>query len=190
MSAPTRSPSLPLSLAAPWSRYGGAVLSPTRSLLSLSYRPHLSARPQLPAHDPPQWTRPRSRILRPRPSVCAPFEPRALLAHLPSLTCTLSRTPSPSLSLYARDERAPPPPTVDRRPFCDRRRARIPSVASVSSASLSATLDTLWFARFPSSLPGPSSPEHLLHSRSPAAVDPKLHRTPAVLQVPRSSHSR
>jgi hypothetical protein len=104
MSAPTRAPSLPLSLAAPWSRSGGAVLSPACSLLSLSYRPHLSARPQLPAHDPPQWTRPRPRILRPRPSVCALFEPRALLAHLPSLTCALSRTPSPSLSLCARRE--------------------------------------------------------------------------------------
>jgi hypothetical protein len=159
-------------------------LSPVRSLLSLSCRPHLSARPQPPAHDPPSWTRPRPRDLRPSPHVPTPFEPCALLAHLPSLTCALSRTLSPSLSLCPRDQRAPPPPTVDRHPFYDHRRARAPSVASVSSASLSATRDTLWFARSPSGLPSPCSPEHFLRSRSPAAVDPKLHRTSAVLQAP------
>jgi hypothetical protein len=115
------------------------------------------------------------------PAPCSPTSPLSLAP---------SAEPPRPLSRSARDERAPPPPTVDRHPFCDHRRARISSVASVSSASLSATLDTLWFARFPSSLPGPSSTEHLLHSQSPAAVDPKLHRTPAVLQVPRSSHSR
>jgi hypothetical protein len=141
--------SLPLSLAAPWARSVGAVLSPARSFLSLSYRPHLSAHPQPPAHDPPPWTRPCLRVLRPRNCTFAPFEPRALLAHLPSLTCALSRTPSPSLSLCARGQRAPPLPTVDRH------RARIPYVASVSSASLSATRDTLWFAHFPSGWCGP-----------------------------------
>jgi hypothetical protein len=120
-----------------------------RSILSLSCRPPLLARPQPPVHDPPPWTRPRPRFLQPRPRVCAPFEPRTLLSHLPSLTCALSRTPSPSLSLCARGQRAPPLPTVDCRPFCDRRRVRVPSVASVSSASLSATRDTLWFACFP-----------------------------------------
>jgi hypothetical protein len=158
--------------------------------LSQSRRPHLSARPQPPAHDPPHWTRQRPRDLRPPPHILAPFEPRAPLAHLPPLTCTLRRTLSPSLSLCARDQRAPPPPIVDCRPFYDRRRARAPSATSVSSALPSATRDTLWFALSLSSLPGPHSPEHFLRSRSPAAVDLRLHRTPAVLQAFRSSHSR
>jgi hypothetical protein len=104
----------------------------------------MSARLQPPAHDPPPWTRPRPRDLRPPPHVLAPFEPHVPLAHLPLLTSTLNRTLSPSLSLCARDQRAPPPPSVDCRPFCDRRRARAPSVASVSSALPSATRDTLW----------------------------------------------
>jgi hypothetical protein len=85
--------------------------------LSLSRRPHLSARPQPPAHVPPPWTRPRPRDLQPPQHILIPFEPRTPLAHLPPLTCTLSRTLSPSLSLYACDQRAPPPPTVDYRPF-------------------------------------------------------------------------
>jgi hypothetical protein len=37
------------------------------------------------------------------------------------LTCALSRTLSPSLSLCARNQGALPPPTVDCRAFCDRR---------------------------------------------------------------------
>jgi hypothetical protein len=162
----------------------------TCAALSLSCRPHLSARPQPPAHDPSPWTRPRPRALRPPPHVLAPFEPRASLAHLPPLTCVLGRTLSPSLSLCARDQRAPPPPTVDCRPFYDRRRACAPSVALVSSALPSATRDTLWFALPLSGLPGPRSPKRFLRSRVPATVDPKLHRTPAVLQASQSSHSR
>jgi hypothetical protein len=189
---PTRAPSLPLSLAAPWARFVGAIpfaRAPALSL-SLSHRPHLSARPQPFAHDPPPWTRPRPRDLRPPPHVLAPFEPCAPLAHLPPLTCALSRTLSPSLSLSARDQRALPPPTADCHPFCDRRRARAPSVASVSSALSSATRDTLWFALPLSGLPGPRSPERFLRSRSLAVDDPRLHRTPAVVQASESSHSR
>jgi hypothetical protein len=102
--ARARAPSLPLSLAAPWARLVGVVLSHARPLLSLSRRPHLSARPQPPAHDPPPWTRPRPRDLRPPPHVPTSFEPRALLAHLPPLTCALSRTLSPSLAPRARLE--------------------------------------------------------------------------------------
>jgi hypothetical protein len=140
---------------------------PTCPLFSLSRRLHLLARPQPPAHDPPPWTRPRPRDLWPPSHVLAPFEPRTPLTHLPPLTCALSRTLSPSLSLCARDQGAPPPPTVDCRLFCDRRRARAPSIASVSSASPSATRDTLWFALPLSGLRGPRSPKHFLCSRSP-----------------------
>jgi hypothetical protein len=79
-----------------------------------------------------------------------------------------------SLSLRARPESSA---NVDCRPFCDRRRARALSVASVSFALSSATQDTLWFALPLSGLPDPRSPEHFLRSRSTVAVDPRLHRT-------------
>ena len=95
-------------------------LSPRPLPLSVPPSPPVS-HPHPPAQDPPPWTHPRSRILRPRPRVCAPFEPRALRAHLPSLSCTLSQTPSPSPSLCARNQGAPPPPTDVRRPFHGRR---------------------------------------------------------------------
>jgi hypothetical protein len=93
MSAPTSAPSLPLSLAAPWARLVSAVLSHARSLLSLSRRPHLSARPQPLAHDPPPWTRPCPCVLRPHPPT------RALLSPTPcSPTSPRSFAPSTRLS--------------------------------------------------------------------------------------------
>jgi hypothetical protein len=159
--------------------------------LSLFVPPSPSiSHPQPPAHDPPPWTRPRPRVLRPRPRACAPFEPRALLAHLPSLICALSRAPSLSLPLCARDQRTPPPLTVGRCLFCNHCCARAPSFASVSSASPLAARDTLRCALPLSGLPGPRSPERFLHSRSSAAVDPRFHRTFAVLHTLWSSHSR
>ena len=69
--------------------------------LSLSRRPHLSAVHNLSPMISPPWTRPRPRILRPRPSTRTPFEPRALLAHLPSSICALC----PALSLCPREPR-------------------------------------------------------------------------------------
>jgi hypothetical protein len=125
----------------------GAVLPPpppprTHSL-SLSHHPHLSAVPNLSPTISPPWTRPRSRVLRPRPRARAPFEPRALLAHLPSLICALCQTPSPSLSLCPREQRAPPPPTVDCCPLCGHRRVCASSRATVSSASSLVAWDTL-----------------------------------------------
>jgi hypothetical protein len=95
------------------------------------------------------------------------FRRRTLLAHFPPLTCTLNRTLLPPLSLCARDQVAPPPLTEDHHSFYDRRRARAPSIAAVSSASPSATRDTLWFALPLSGFPGPRTPEHFLRSRSP-----------------------
>jgi hypothetical protein len=172
LSAPTSAPSLPLSLAAPWARLVGAVLSHARPLLSLSHRPHLSARPQPPAHDPPLWTRPRPRVLRPCPHTRTPFEPRALLAHLPSLICTLCQTLLPSLSLCPRTQRAPPPPAVDCCLFCGHCCVRAPYSATVSSALLSAARDTLRCALSLSVLSGPRSPEQSSRSWSPAAVAP------------------
>jgi hypothetical protein len=139
--------------------------------------------PQPPAHDPPPWTRPRPRVLQPCPRDCAPFEPRALLAHLPSLICALSRAPSLSLPLCARDQRTLPPFTVGRCPFCDHCCARAPSFASMSSASPLATRDTLRCALPLSGLPSPRSPERFLRSRSPVVVDPRFHRTFAVLHT-------
>jgi hypothetical protein len=56
----------------------------------------------------PPWTRPRPRVLRPRPSARAPFESGTLLAHLPSSICALYPAPcEPRTSATAR--RRPPP---------------------------------------------------------------------------------
>jgi hypothetical protein len=116
------------------------------------------------------------------PTPCSPTSPRSLA---PSVE------PSrPSLSLCARDQIAPLLLTEDRRLFCVRRRAHAPFVASVSSASPSATRDTLWFALPLSDLLGPRSLEHFLRSWSPAAVDPRLHRTPTIPQASRSLYLR
>jgi hypothetical protein len=155
--------------------------------LSVPPSPHVS-HPQPPAHNPPPW-HPRPRVLRPRPRACAPFEPRALLAHLTSLICALSRAPSLSISLCTRDQRTPPL-TVGCCPFCNHRRAHAPSFTSVSSASPLAARDTLRCALPLSGLPGLCSPKQFLCSRSPAVVDPRFHRTFVVLHALRSSHSR
>jgi hypothetical protein len=138
-----------------------------RFSLSILPSPPVSPSPTSRPHPSP-WTRPRPRVLRPPPHVLTPFEPRAPLTHFPLLTCALSRTLSPPLSLYASDQVASSPLTVDHRPFCDRRRARTPSVAAVSSTSPLATRDALWFALPLSDLPGPCSPKRFLPSRSPS----------------------
>jgi hypothetical protein len=145
--------------------------SPTPTL-SLSRCPHVSAVPNLSPTISPPWMRPRPRVLRSRPCARAPFVPRALLAHLSSISCALSQTPSPSLSLCPREQRAPPPPAVGCCPFCGHRRVRAPSRATVSSASPSAARDTLRCALPLSGSSGPRSPEQFLRSRSPATVDP------------------
>jgi hypothetical protein len=81
LSAPTSALTpLPPSLAALWGR-ADAVLFPRALSLSLFCRPHLSAAPNLPPTISPPWTRPRPRVLWPRPSPRAPFKPRTLLAH-------------------------------------------------------------------------------------------------------------
>jgi hypothetical protein len=144
-----------------------------------TYQPSLTSL----SHDPPSWTRPRPRVLRPCPRARTPFEPRALLAHLPLLTCALCQTPSPSLSLCPRKQRAPPQLTVGCSPFCDHHRARAPSFASVSFASSLAARDTLRCAPL-SGLPDPRSPEQFLHSRAPP---PSPCRVPAPPSLPRDS---
>jgi hypothetical protein len=63
-------------------------------------------------------------------------------------------------------------PAVDCCLFCGHRRVRAPSYATVSSASLSATWDTLRCALPLSVSSGPRSPERSLRSRSLAAVAP------------------
>jgi hypothetical protein len=159
LSAPTRARLSP-SLSVSWARLVGA------SSLVCARSPSLCPTVptcQLVSNLSPTisllWMRPRPRVLRPRPSPRAPFEPRALLAHLPSPICALCQTRSPSLSICPRVQRAPPPPVADRRLFCGHRRVRAPPSAMVSSASLSAARDTL---RCAPSLPdsaGPRSPE-------------------------------
>jgi hypothetical protein len=157
----------------------------TRALvLSLFRRPHLSIVLNLPPTISPPWTRPRPRVLRPRPC------PRALLAHLPSLICALCPTLSPSLSLYPRVQGAPPSSVDAQCLFRGHRRAHAPSSAAVSSALLSPARDTLRCALSLPAASGLRSPEQFLRSRSPAAVDPRFHRTFAVLHARRSSHSR
>jgi hypothetical protein len=158
--------------------------------LSLPRRPHLSVVLNLPPTISPPWTRPRPRVLQPRPCAHAPFEPCVLLAYLSSLNCALYPTLSPSLSLCPREQGAPPPPADAHCLFRGRHRVGAPSSATVSSALLSAARDTL---RCALSLPvasGPRSQEQLLRSRSPTVVDPRFHHTFAVLHAPRSSHSR
>jgi hypothetical protein len=163
--APTSAPhSLSLSLL-----YGAELSAPFFSphplSISLSRRPHLSVIPNLSPMISPLWT-------RPCPRNRAPFEPHALLAHLPSLIYAPCQTPSPSLSLCPRKQRAPPPPVVDCCPFCGHCRVRAPSRVTVSSASPSAARDTLRCAHTLSGSSGPRSPERFLCSRRPAAVAP------------------
>jgi hypothetical protein len=102
-----------LSLVAPWGRAVGTTLSPSAPTLSLC--PTVPTCQLSPTSRPwsPRRGRPCSRVLRPCPRARAPFEPRALLAHLPLFICALCQTPSPSLSLCPREQRAPPPPVVD-----------------------------------------------------------------------------
>jgi hypothetical protein len=125
--------------------------------------------------------RPRPRILRPRPSPRTPFEPRVLLAYLPSLICTLCSAPPPSPSLCPHEPRALPPPVDAHRMFRGRRCARAPSSAIVSFALPSATRDTL---RCALSLPvasGPRSPESFLAQPESATVAPSSPCASAVV---------
>jgi hypothetical protein len=151
--------------------------------ISVSPSPPIS-HPQTPAHDPSPWTRPRPHVLRPRPRACIHFEPRAMLADLPSLTCTLSQTTLPSLSLCTCDQRAPPPPTNVLRPFYGRRGTpHHVSIAAVSSTLSPATWNTPRFAPNPSCLLGPRSPEFFLCSWSSTTVAPRRPYTSAVAPI-------
>jgi hypothetical protein len=121
----------------------------------------------------PSWTRSRPRVLRPRPILRGPFEPRALLAHIPSSISALCPTLSISLSRSAHANRERPPPPADvHRLFHGRRCVRAPSSATVSLAFPSTSRDTL---RCAPSLPGsagPRSPEWFLRSWCSATVVP------------------
>jgi hypothetical protein len=169
-----RKPKHPLSLAL--SLLSGTGLS--APLLSRAPAPSLCPTdptcqrvPNLSPTISPSWTRPCPRVLRPRPSPCTPFEPHALLAHLPSSICALCQALSLSLTHSAHTNREPPPPPADvHRLFRGRRCARAPSSATVSFALLSASRDTL---RCAPSLPGSAglrSPEWFLRSRSSATI--------------------
>ena len=134
LSAQTRAPSLPRSLAAPWDRPIGAVaLAHARFPSLCPIDPTCQRVPNLSPTISSSWTRPRQRVLRPRPS------PRALLAHLPSSICALCPALSPSLSLAlpTRTE------NLRNRQFRGRHCARAPSSATVSFTLPSATRDTL-----------------------------------------------
>jgi hypothetical protein len=139
---------------------------------SVSHRPHLSVVLNLPPMISPPWTRPPPRVLRPCLCARAPFELRALLAHLLSLICALCQILSPSLLLCPREQRALPPPADDHFLFRGRRRAQAPSSATVSSALLSAARDTLRCALSLPAASGPRSPEHFLGRQSPPPSNP------------------
>jgi hypothetical protein len=115
----------------------------------------------------PRRGRAHDRTISDHPRTSSPL--LSPVPHSPTSPTHLCPQPNPlaPLSLCARDQIAPSPLTVDRRPFCDRRRARAPSVASVSSDLSSATRDTLWFALPLSYLPGLRSPENFLRSQCP-----------------------
>jgi hypothetical protein len=110
LSAPTCAPSLPLSLAAPWARFVGVVPFTRVLALSLSRRPHLSARPQPSAHDPRRGhahdrtisghLRTSSPLLSPAPrlptfprSLAPSTEPSRPLSHSPRATRELCHRP-------------------------------------------------------------------------------------------------
>jgi hypothetical protein len=168
--------SLPLSV--PWARpVGAGSLARTRSPSLCPAIPTCQPVSNLSPMISPPWTRPRPCVLRPRPSPHAPFEPRALLAHLPSFICALCPAPSPSLSLCLHEPRAPLPPADAHRLFRGRRCARAPSSATVSFALPSATRDTHWCAlSLPTVRPVHAHRSVFLRSRSPP---PSLHRAPA-----------
>jgi hypothetical protein len=152
-----------------------SALFPSRALApspSLSCRPHLSVVPNLSPTISPPWMRPRPRVLRQRPSPRAPFEPRALLAHLPSLICVLCPALSPSLSLCPRKQGAPPPPADAHRLFRGRRCVRAPSSATVSFALLSAARDILRCALSLPAASGPRSSKRFLAQSESANVAP------------------
>jgi hypothetical protein len=158
----THSPSLSRCSVGPSYRRCSFPPTPT---LSLPHRPHLSAVSNLTPTISPLWT-------RPRPRTRAPFEPHALLVHLPLLICTFCQTLSPSLLLCPHVQGAPPPPAVDRCLFCGHRRVRAPSSATVSSTSLSDAPDTLQCSLSLSVSSDLRSPEQSLRSRSPATIAP------------------
>jgi hypothetical protein len=143
-------------------------LNARRCAPSLVRKPRPSATPLVPslptAHS--AMDAPTSHVSRP-----PPHAPDLLLAPTPhSLTPLTQLRPQPNTlapSLALRAQGAPPLLTKVRRPFYGRRRAIAVPVASVSSASSSATQDTPWFAPSPSGSPGPRSPKSSLCSRSP-----------------------
>jgi hypothetical protein len=162
-----------LSIATPWGRAVGAVsLARARSLSLCPAVPTCLPVSNLSPTISPPWTRPRPHVLRPRLSPRTPFEPRALLAHLPSLICTLCPAPSLSLSLCPRELRAPPPPTDAHRLFRGHRCACAPSSATVSFALPSATQDTLRCALSLPAASGPRSSKSFLAQPKSATVAP------------------
>jgi hypothetical protein len=106
-------------------------------------------------------------------------EPRALLAHIPSLICASAQPPRP-LSRSACVNRELRHCLADVHClFCGRRCARAPSSATVSFPLPSATRDTLRCARSIPAAPGPRSPECFLAQPESTTVAPSPHRTPA-----------
>jgi hypothetical protein len=109
-------------------------------------------------------------------------EPRALLAHIPSLICASAQPPRPlSRSACVNRELRHCPADVHCL-FCGRRCAHAPSSATVSFALPSATWDTLRCALSIPAAPGPRSPECFLRSRSPP---PSPHRPVEPLRLRR-----
>jgi hypothetical protein len=136
------------------------------SSLSLAHGPHLSTTsPSLTSrpHTPP-WTRPhRAFPGHSRHALDLLLSP-CPLTHSPRSVALLCRPPRTPLSHCARAHGALPLSALTSGPFHGRRRAPVASIAPMSSASLPATQDTLWFP------PSPLVPSIRAHRTSRRAV--------------------
>jgi hypothetical protein len=167
--------SLSLSLSTLWGRSVGVVPLARAPALSVLRTPPVSPSPT---------SRPRPRVLRPRSQAHAPLEAACCSPTSPRSLAPLAKLSRPLSCPVHATRQAPPPLIRDRCPFYDRRRARSLSVASMSSASPSATRDTPRFALSLSVLPGQRSLEHFLRSRS---LPPSTQDFPASLPSSRRS---
>jgi hypothetical protein len=161
LSAPTHAPSLPLSLAVPWARFVGAVpLAHVSSLSLCPTNPTCQLVPNLPPTIPCRG-RAHDRAISGHLHRSSPLLSPA--PHLPTFPRSLAPQPNPlalSLALCARQERSA---TAHRRLSSVLRPSSSPCpVFCLSEFQLAVSY---------------SGPERFLRSRSPAAVDPRLHRT-------------
>jgi hypothetical protein len=183
-------PPLSLSLATPWARPVSA------GSLACAHSPSLC--PAVPTCQPSSTFRPRSPRRGRTHDRAFPGHVRApapLLSPVPcSPTSPLSFEPSTQHSRpvsLALPTRAGSHATARRRPLPVPWLPSLPCPVQCHGELLltvSCSGHPLVCPSFPAAS-GPRSPEQLLRSRSPAAVDLRFHHTFAILHAPRSSHS-